>query len=135
MVYSIGAEVNPLNLQLLKLVQEYFDGVGSISRSANMYFYEISSPSQLVAVRNHFERYPLQTTKFVYFKLWSKVLDMFLKGEHLTDAGFDRILSIKSVFKEGLGKEDSALYKAYFSKIVPITKPAFVPSTDRLDHN
>lgn len=38
-VYSIGAEVNPLNLELLELVKEYFGGVGSISRSGNMYYF------------------------------------------------------------------------------------------------
>jgi hypothetical protein len=62
-------------------------------------------------------------------------LDKIVRGEHLTQTGFEAILAIKSVFKEGLGKTDSALYKAYFSKIVPIAKPVFVPSTDRLDHN
>jgi len=37
-VFSIGAEVNPLNLKLLERVKDYF-GVGSISKSGNMYFY------------------------------------------------------------------------------------------------
>ena len=68
-VYSICAEINPLNLKLLEQVKEYFGGVGSISRSGNMYFYEISSIKSLVNVRIHFEKYPLQTTKHVHFKL------------------------------------------------------------------
>ena len=33
LVFSIGAEVNPLNLKLLAKVQDYFEGVGSISKS------------------------------------------------------------------------------------------------------
>ena len=67
-VFSIGAEVNPLNLKLLERVKDYF-GVGSISKSGNMYFYEISSPKALIKVRKHFEEFPLQTTKQIYFKL------------------------------------------------------------------
>lgn len=54
-VYSICAEVNPLNFNLLDQVKEYFGGAGSISRSGNMYFYEISSVKSLVNVRKHFE--------------------------------------------------------------------------------
>ena len=110
---------------------EYFDGVGSISRSGNMYYYEVSSPFDLVKVRKHFELYPLQTTKYVYFKLWCQVMDMIVKGEHLTFIGFKDILAIKSVFKEGLNKAQSAAYP----DIIPITKPVFVPSTIQLDHN
>ena len=68
-VYSIGAEVNPLNLELLKKVQDYFGGVGSISKSGMMYYYEVSSIKALINVRKHFEEFPLQTTKFVHFKL------------------------------------------------------------------
>lgn len=58
-VYSIGAEVNPLNLDLLEQVKVYFGDVGSISKSGNMYYYEISSVKSLVNVRKHFEEFPL----------------------------------------------------------------------------
>lgn len=83
-VYSICAEVNPLNLKLLEQVKEFFGGAGSISKSGNMYFYEISSVKSLLNVRRHFEdggkegtlprdtfppSFPLQTTKYIHFKL------------------------------------------------------------------
>lgn len=94
-VYSIGAEVNPLNLKLLERVQDYFGGVGSISRSGNMYYFEVSSLKALLNVRKHFEEFPLQTTKFVHFKLWCQVMDILNNKEHLTESGFYKILSIK----------------------------------------
>jgi hypothetical protein len=78
-VYSIGAEINPLNLELLKKIQEFFGGVGSISKSGMMYYYEVSSLNALVNVRNHFNKFPLQTTKFVHFQLWCQVMDIFDK--------------------------------------------------------
>jgi len=78
-VYSIGAEVNPLNLKLLEKVKEYFEEVGSISKTGNMYYYEISSVKSLVYVKNHFEKYPLQTTKFVHYKLWCQVMNILEK--------------------------------------------------------
>jgi hypothetical protein len=69
LVYSIGAEINNENKKLLEQVKEYFQGAGSIRKSANMYIYEISSIKSLLNVRKHFEEFPLQTTKFVHFQL------------------------------------------------------------------
>lgn len=116
----------------MELVKEYFQGEGSISASGgNMYFYEVSSIKALVKVREHFELYPLQSTKYVYFKLWCQAMDIIEKREHLTDIGFKDILAIKSVFKRGLSL---ALCEAY-PDIIPRTKPVFVPSIIKLDHN
>ena len=84
MLYYV--EVNPLNL--LEKVKEYFEGVGWISVIGNMYIYEISSIKSLINVRNHFEKFPLQTTKFVHFKLWCQAMDIIEKKEHLTLSGF-----------------------------------------------
>ena len=85
LVYSIVAEQNPLNLILLpplssspkvwrerrvtEKVKEYFKGEGSISKSANMYSYEISAVNSLNLVKEHFENYPIQTTISLHFKL------------------------------------------------------------------
>lgn len=129
-VYSIGAEVNPLNLELLKKVQDYFGGVGSISKSGMMYYYEVSSIKALINVRKHFEEFPLQTTKFVHFKLWCQVMDILYKKEHLTEQGFYKILSIKSVFPKGLSK---LLEHHPKEKFIPIIKPVFESSDAGLD--
>lgn len=130
-VYSIGAEQNSLNLILLERIKEYFNGEGSISKSGNMHIYEISSIKSLNVVREHFEKYPLQTTKDVHFRLWCEVLDIIKKKEHLTPEGFRKILSIKSVFPKGLS---SSLLDNY-PNIVPINKPVFVSPKDKLDPN
>lgn len=132
-VYSISAEINPLNLKLLEQVKEYFGGVGSISRSGNMYNYEVSSIKSLVNVRKHFEEFPLQTTKYVHFKLWCEVMDIIEKKEHLTKLGFTKVLSIKSVFPKGLSAKLLEVYSK--ESIIPISKPVFEPSTMKLDHN
>jgi len=54
---------------LLEKIKDYFGGVGSISKSGMMYYYEVSSPKALINIRNHFEQFPLQTSKFVHYKL------------------------------------------------------------------
>lgn len=132
-VYSIGAEINPLNLNLLEKVKDYFGGAGSISKSGNMYIYEVSSLKALIDVRAHFEKFPLQTTKFVHFKLWCQVMDIFINKEHLTSEGFYKILSIKSVFPKGLSSNLTELFPK--GEIIPIIKPSFEVSSAALDKN
>jgi hypothetical protein len=103
-VYSIGAEINPENKKLLELIKKYFNEEGSISKSGNLYLYEISSIKGLSVIRNHFENYPLQTTKIIHFQLWCQVMDMIKNKEHLRKEGFLKVLSIKSVFPSALLK-------------------------------
>ena len=138
LVYSIVAEQNPLNLILLpplssspkvwrerrvtEKVKEYFKGEGSISKSANMYSYEISAVNSLNLVKEHFENYPIQTTISLHFKLWCEVLEI-IKKEHLTKEGFIKILSKKAVFPRGL----SSSLLEFYPNIVPFNKPVFVP--------
>jgi len=130
-VYSISAEVNPLNLKLLERVKDYFGGVGSISRSGNMYYFEVSSLKALLNVRKHFEEFPLQTSKFVHFKLWCQVMDILNNKEHLTESGFYKILSIKSVFPKGLSPKLLELHPK--EKYISLIKPVFKPSKAVLD--
>lgn len=132
-VYSICAEVNPLNLKLLEQVKEYFGGVGSISKSGNMYFFEVSSIKSLPIVRKHFEEFPLQTTKYVYFKLWCQIMDIIDKKEHLTKSGFLKVLSIKSLYPKGLSPK--LLEICSKEKVIPLVKPNFEISNMKLDYN
>lgn len=64
-MFSRGAQINPENTKLLEKLKDYFNGVGSISKSGNMWYYEVSSNKTLVEIRKHFYKFPLQTTKFV----------------------------------------------------------------------
>lgn len=130
-VYCIAAEINPVKKKLLEQIKEYFAGVGSISLYGSMYCYEISSVKSLINLRKHFEKFPLQTTKFVHFKLWCQVLDILERKEHLTKLGFDKVLSIKSVFPKGLLAKVLEVYL----KISPKVKPVFETSKMRLDSN
>ena len=96
-VYSLVAEQNPLNLILLENVKKFFNDEGSISKSANMYSYEISAVNALNLVKEHplrDEKYPLQTTKYVHFKLWCEVLEIIKKKEHL------KYLSLPALFQD-----------------------------------
>jgi hypothetical protein len=127
--YKVVAGVNPLNLKLLELVQSFFGGMGIISKDKNTYHYVIRNRNHLCKVREHFDNYPLQTTKHLYFKLWSKVLDLIERKDHLTVTGFMEVLAIKSVFPNALN--DSI--KGAFPDITSIIKPEFISNTYKLN--
>jgi hypothetical protein len=147
--YSIGLEyklvsgVNSLNLKFLEQVKSSFGGHGTISTDKNTYLYVVRNKKHLSKVRNHFDNYPLQTTKHLHFILWSKVLDMIERKvgahpqqvcgggphPHSTLTGFLEVLSIKAVFPNGL--RDSI--KVAFPDVNLVIKPEFIPNTYKLD--
>ena len=48
----------------------FFEGIGCISKVAgNMYIYEVSSFIHFHKLINHFDRYPLETTKLIHYNL------------------------------------------------------------------
>lgn len=53
-VFSIGAQNNSSNKELLDKVKEFFGGIGWISSSGNMYYYEVASLKSLHIIKNHF---------------------------------------------------------------------------------
>jgi len=123
--YKVVAGVNPLNLKLLEQVQSFFGGSGIISKDKNTYHYVLRNRKDLKKVLNHFNNYPLQTTKHLHFLLWSKIWDLIEKKEHLTLPGFMEVLAIKAVFPTGLN--DSV--KAAFPDVRSIIKPEFIPNS------
>ena len=52
-------------------------------------------------IREHFKKYPLQTSKSVYFNLWCEALDIMINKEHLTEEGLSKIREIKSTMNKG----------------------------------
>jgi len=128
LIFSICAKQNKENLILMEKFKQFFK-VGFISKSGNMYLYQVISQNDICIIKKHFEQYPLQSTKFIYFKLWCKVLDMIQNKEHLNSEGFYKILAIKSVFPKGL----SPILKKSFNNIPYFIKPEFYPKIQPLN--
>ena len=128
-VFSIGGQINPYNRELLEKVKEFFGGVGWISTSGNMYTYEVTYLKSLHVIRNHFENYPLETSKYIHFILWSDIMNLLEKKKHYEYDGFIKILGIISVFPKGLSK---SVLEAH-SDVVPIKKPGHLPGKTLLN--
>ena len=69
----------------------------------------------------HFVKYPLQSAKIIDFKLWQQCVQLIGRKEHLTESGFNQILSLKSALNLGLPEK----IKAAFPKAVALERPAY----------
>lgn len=94
-----------------------------------MYVYEVFTIKGLNIIRNHFDNFPLQTTKMVYFQLWCQVLDLIENKKDLTMENFLKILSIKSVFPKGLSNN----VRNSYPNIDHFSKPQFELDFNPLD--
>ena len=114
---------------ILEQIKNYF-GVGYITQHGkNTLQYRVKSVKDLNLIVEHFENYPLQTTKHVHFILWSRVLNMIENKEHIVESGLLEILAIKSLYPTGLNEN----LKEAFPNIVSIEKPEFVANTTPLN--
>ena len=67
----------------------------------------------------HFEKYPLITQKKADFILFTKVIDLINKKEHLTIEGIQQIVALKASPGSSLADD----LKKAFPNIVPVTRP------------
>lgn len=102
---TIVASLNPDNYNMFIKINSFFGKIGTITINKNTYHYRVMGLKNCLILRNHFNKYELMTYKLVYFKLWSQVLDIMEKGDHLTKLGLLQIVNIKASFKKGLNSK------------------------------
>lgn len=102
-IFSIG--LSNYDLPLLLIIQSYF-GVGAIytNKSNNSSVsYTVHSTKDLInVIIPHFDKYPLLTLKSVDFEMFKRVIELMLKGEHLTTEGFRKVVALKATMNTGL---------------------------------
>jgi hypothetical protein len=109
------------DLELLKLVQSYFGGIGSIVKpSQDMCTFRVSSPEQIFhKILPHFDQFPLITQKKADYLLFREVVLMMLRGEHRELKGLQEIVNIRASLNLGL----SEVLKAAFPDTIPVPRP------------
>ncbi len=112
--YKTGWSISPgfslalhkADLPILKAVQAYFGGIGSISHSqGDVLKYSVSKKKISNFIIPHFTKFPLQTQKGADFILFNKVIQLIKASEHLNSEGVKKILSIKGAINKGLSDE------------------------------
>jgi hypothetical protein len=113
----IGYEVR-LNYQLdqkksdiLKLLKETFGGFVGHRKAQDTYYYGSINFGSAFKIISYFDKYHLQSSKYVNYLKFRKVYCMIMNKEHLTVSGLQRIQKIKNkmnsqMSKQHLGIED-----------------------------
>ena len=128
LAFKIGLHSNDKNL--LEDIKSYFQ-VGAVRKQGEDGFeFQVSSFRDLQVIVNHFNNYPLISQKWSDFKLFTQVIELMEKKEHLTQKGLEKIVSIKSVFNKGLPDN----LKSLFPNVYPELRPS-VPSCQIPDPN
>ena len=119
------------DMDLLKLIQTYFDGAGRIGKERNgCCDYTVGSLEQIVTkVIPHFEKYSLKTKKCSDYLLFKEAVMIMQSGEHLTKEGLQKIINIRASLNRGL---TTSLVES-FPNSIPFPRPP-VPLKDAKIH-
>jgi len=93
--------------------------IGKIRKSGeNSVQYVVESFKELQVIVNHFDNYPLVTAKVSDFLLFKQCFEMIKNGEHLTEEGLLKIVTLKSSLNWGISDK---LTKA-FPLVIPVNR-------------
>jgi len=116
--FQIGLNKN--DKALLKLIQNEFRGIGTISEVGTVAEFRITVISDLVnIIIPHFEKYPLITQKHADYKLFKQIVELMSNKKHLTNEGLNEILALKAAMNLGLSDK---LQEA-FPNVVSVNRP------------
>jgi hypothetical protein len=103
------------DIDILYKIKTFFGGIGSVKINGKTAIYRVSKITDIIKVIiPHFKKYPLQSAKFIEFKIWKKSAVLINNKEHLTEEGILKINSLKSGLNKGLSaKLDMSMYKIY----------------------
>lgn len=129
--FSIGLHIK--DLPLLKLIQEFFGGIGHITVDAkkDRAEFRVSSLEELVGVIfPHFNSYGLITKKQADFLIFSEIVLLKSRKEHLTMEGLQRLVNLRAGLNLGLSPE----LKLAFPDTEPVSRPVvdqiIIPHSD-----
>lgn len=131
--YSLGAvfqiHLHSRDLALLERVKDYF-GVGKVYVEKNGSIqYKVSSIKDLRVIIDHFDRYPLVTSKWADYILFRQGVELMERKAHLSVEGLNEFLALKASVNWGLSES----LVAAFPDIVPVGrsgKNPVIPSSN-----
>lgn len=109
-------------------IQAYF-GVGAIytnkSNNSSVSFTVHSTKDLMNVIIPHFDKYPLLTVKRIDFEMFKRVIELMIKGEHLTTEGLRKVVALRASMTNGLS---DALAKS-FPSILTLPKTKYEQKT------
>jgi len=85
--YSINLHVK--DLAVLEAIKRSLGGIGQVRLYEDHAIYVVGSKPELEELINHFNNYPLLSSKWADFELFCKIFNLVNKKAHLTQEGFE----------------------------------------------
>ena len=93
----LNFQIDQKNNLLLNMIKEFLGGNIGYRKSQDTYYYGSTSLGSAKNVIEYFDKYHLQSKKYISYLRWRKVYRLIQDKEHLTDKGLIKILRIKSL--------------------------------------
>lgn len=92
----LNYQVDQKDSMVLHLIQKFFGGNIGYRKSQDTYYYGSTSFGCARNVVSYFDKYHLQSRKYINYLKWRKVYRLIEDKEHLTEEGLEEIIRIKS---------------------------------------
>ena len=118
---SFEINLHEKDKEILYNIKSFF-GVGAvyIRSHRKLAVYRVTNVNYIKdIIIPHFTKYPLISRKRMDFLLWSKVVEIILNKDHLTEQGFLNTLSYYASINKGVSKK----VLKYYPNILPADKP------------
>jgi hypothetical protein len=83
--------------------------------------YKLESFEKLQIIIDHFDKYPLVSSKIADYILFKEAFNIVKNKEHLTDKGLKRIMALSGSSNRGFSKK----VKEAFPELKPAVKPKY----------
>lgn len=107
------------DVELLNSIQNFFS-VGSVSIFKQTARFRVRSRSELSVIIDHFNKYPLQTTKVINFRYFCEILNLLNKKMHTSISGFLRLASFINKLNNPLS--ESLITKLLELGVLPVVE-------------
>jgi hypothetical protein len=117
---SFEINLHEKDAEILKKIKNFF-GVGQVYNRSDkrISIYRVTNVNYIKdIIIPHFREYPLISKKGLDFLLWSKVIEIILKKDHLSEEGFLKLLSYYASINTGVSKK----VQKYYPNIIPADK-------------
>lgn len=86
--------------ELLKLVKANFDGNIFYSDSEQLFYYQTTDFNSAKKIIEYFDKFQLNSSKFISYIKWRKMYRVIQRNEHLTQAGLIKINKVKGYLRD-----------------------------------
>lgn len=126
---SFGITLHKRDLELLNAIKNFFS-VGNVSEFGTNALFRVRSRSELKVIIDHFNKYPLQTSKSLNFIYFCEILNFLKNKVHTNISGFLKLVSLINKLNKPLS--DSLLGKLAAVELGPLPKVEFETSISAL---